>query len=85
MKPKKRTKVTLQTKPLTHLVWVDIHDSGKLAEGLHQPVAYGFMSPNLVKPLNRLLHEGRLGEVDEGQDGHIIKVISRSGWEEVSK
>jgi hypothetical protein len=85
MKTKSRIKITPQTKPLTHLVWVDIHDSGKLADGLHQPVAYGFMSPHLVKLLNRLLHGSRLGEVDDGQDGHTIETISKSGWEQVTK
>lgn len=83
MKTKKRTKTN--SKPTTELVWVDIHDSGKLADGLHQPVAYGFMSPHLVKLLNRLLHGSRLGEVDDGQDGHTIEVAGRTEWEEVSK
>ena len=89
MKTKNRTKNRTKLKPTPKLdalfyqppasptdkvVWVDIHDSGKLADGLHQPVEWGFMSPNLVKLLNRLLDGSRLGEVDEGQDGHTIEV-----------
>ena len=94
MKTKNRTKNRTKLKPTYQppasptdkVVWVDIHDSGKLADGLHQPVEYGFMSPNLVKLLNRLLHGSRLGEVDDGQDGHTIEVCGEPfGVRELSK
>ena len=85
MKTKNRTKLKptpKPPKPSTDLIWVDIHDSGKLADGIHKPVAYGFMSPHLVKLLNRLLHGSRLGEVDDGQDGHTIEAIgNKTEWE----
>ena len=84
MKTKNRTKLTPTPKPPkpSDLIWVDIHDSGKLADGIHKPVAYGFMSPHLVKLLNRLLHGSRLGEVDDGQDGHTIEAIgNKTEWE----
>lgn len=74
MKTKSRIKITPQTKPLTHLVWVDIHDEKKLAEGLHQPVAYGFVDPELLKFLNRF---GLKSE-------YTIETISKSGWEKVT-
>ena len=75
MKTKNRTKLNPTPKPLTHLVWVDIHDEKKLAEGLHQPVAYGFVDPELLKFLNRF---GLKSE-------YTIETISKSGWEQVTK
>jgi hypothetical protein len=75
MKTKSRIKITPQTKPLTHLVWVDIHDQGKLAEGIHQPVAYGFVDPELFKFLNGF----------GLQSQYSIEAISKSGWQQISK
>jgi len=61
MKTKKRTKLKPNyqppASPTDKVVWVDIHDSGKL---------------------NRLLHGSRLGEVDDGQDGHTIEVCGEA-------
>jgi hypothetical protein len=74
MKTKKRTKVTLQTKPLTHLVWIDIH-STNTPIGVHNPVAYGFVDPELLKFLNGF---GLKSE-------YTIETISKSGWEQVTK
>ena len=75
MKTKKsRIKITPQTKPLTHLVWIDIH-STNTPIGVHNPVAYGFVDPELLKFLNAF---GLKSE-------YSIEVISKSGWEEVSR
>ena len=74
MKTKKsRSKVT-QTKPLTQLVWIDIH-SANTSIGVHNPVAYGFVDPELLKFLNAF---GLKSE-------YTIETISKSGWEEVSR
>ena len=72
MKTKKsRSKVTPQTKPLTHLVWIDINSTNPV----RNPVAYGFVDPELLKFLNAF---GLKSE-------YSIEVISKSGWEEVSR
>lgn len=77
----KKSRITPQPKPVTKLfspsdlVWIDIHDEKKLSKGLHQPVAYGFVDPELLKFLNAF---GLKSE-------YSIEVISKSGWEEVSR
>lgn len=77
MKTKSRIKVTPQTKPtlsrLTHLVWIEIH-STNTPIGVHNPVAYGFVDPELLKFLNRF---GLKSE-------YTFETISKSGWEQVT-
>jgi hypothetical protein len=63
-----------RTKPLTHLVWIDIH-STNTPIGVHNPVAYGFVDPELLKFLNGF---GLKSE-------YTIETISKSGWEQVTK
>jgi hypothetical protein len=75
MKTKKsRIKITPQTKPLTHLVWVDIH-STNTPIGVHNPVAYGFVDPELFKFLNGFGLKSQ----------YSILASKKSGWEEVTR
>jgi hypothetical protein len=74
MKTKSRIKITPQTKPLTHLYWVDIHATNPTI-GVRNPVAYGFVSPDLLKFLRSF-----------GLQSHYdIYSVTKSQWEEVSK
>jgi hypothetical protein len=75
MKTKKsRSKVTPQTKPLTRLVWIDINASNP-AVGVRNPVAYGFVDPELLKFLNAF----------GLQSQYTTEAISKSCWEEVTR
>jgi hypothetical protein len=74
MKTKNRTKLKPTPKPSTDLVWVDIH-STNTPIGVHNPVAYGFVSPDLLKFLRSF-----------GLQSHYdIYSVTKSQWEEVSK
>jgi hypothetical protein len=91
MKTKKRTKPT--PKHTTDLVWVDIAQTSSPSDAL----AYGFMSPDLVPIINRLIHGGWQGshrslviggtcfqEVSEVQRKAFLQMLTTK-WEEVSK
>jgi len=89
MKTKNRTKLKPTPKPTTDLVWVDVALTSSPSDAL----AYGFMSPDLIPIVNRLLNKGlvRHSVVIDGvplEDyGDQKKAIRRKAtkWEEVSK
>jgi len=53
MKTKSRIKLKPTPKHTTDLVWVDIAQTSSPSDAL----AYGFMSPDLVPIINRLIHD----------------------------
>ena len=83
MKTKNRTK--LKPKPSTDLVWVDVALTSSPSDAL----AYGFMSPDLVPIINRLLNGGWHSLVIGGTcfEHQYEKELLRKAtkWEEVSK
>jgi len=74
MNRKKQNKHKAHTKPLTHLVWVDINATNPQI-GVHNPVAYGFVDPELLKFLNAF---GLNSDYE-------IEQIAKTQWEQVSK
>jgi len=88
MKTKNRTKLKPTPKHTTDLVWVDIARTSSPSDAL----AYGFMSPDLVPIINRLIHGGWQGSAHSIVIGgtcyeHQYKeelLGNTTKWEEVS-
>jgi len=87
MKTKNRTKLKPTPKHTTDLVWVDVAQTSSPSDAL----AYGFMSPDLIPIVNRLLNKGLVrhsvvigGTCYEHQYKEEL-LGNTTKWEEVSK
>jgi hypothetical protein len=88
MKTKNRTKLKPATKHTTDLVWVDVAQTSSPSDAL----AYGFMSPDLIPIVNRLLNKGLVrhsvvigGTCYAFEKIHHQILGNTTKWEEVSK
>lgn len=89
MKTKNRTKLKPAPKHTADLVWVDVALTSSPSDAL----AYGFMSPDLVPIINRMLNGGYhslvmgggtcFEEVSETQRKAFLQMASTK-WEEVA-